>query len=212
MIVTGPRLIRVLIVDDHPVAQAGVRYLLNALADVELVGEASDGEEALLLYERLRPDIVLMDVYMPVLDGIAATRELKARHPEAKVLMLTSLGDGEVVQRAMKAGASGFLLKTATPVELTQAVRAAFHGHTTVAPEAAQALAETLRNTAGLDLTEREREVLALMADGLANAQIAEQLNVSSATVKFHISGIFSKLGVGTRAEAIALAYKRKLV
>jgi NarL family two-component system response regulator LiaR len=209
---TTPRLIRVLIVDDHPVAQAGVRHLLNALPDFELVGEASSGEEAQLLYERLRPDVVLMDVMMPVMDGITTTERLKSRHPGAKVLILTSVGEGDVVQRAMKAGASGYLLKTATAMELAQAVRTAYHGRTALAPEATQALVASMRESRDLDLTEREREVLLLMSDGLANAQIAERLSVSPATVKFHISGIFSKLGVSTRAEAIALAYKRKLV
>jgi NarL family two-component system response regulator LiaR len=182
------------------------------MPDLELVGEASSGEEALLLYERARPDVVLMDVMMPVMDGIATTEQLRARDPAARVLMLTSMSEGDIVQRAMKAGASGYLLKTATAIELAQAVRAAYHGRTTLAPEATQALVEAMRGASDLDLTEREREVLILMADGLANAQIAERLTVSPATVKFHISGIFSKLGVATRAEAIALAYKRKLV
>ncbi|NJM06267.1 response regulator transcription factor [Candidatus Gracilibacteria bacterium] len=208
----APRLIRVLIVDDHPVAQAGVRHLLSALPDFELVGEAASGEEALLLYEHTRPDVVLMDVMMPVMDGITTTARLKASVPNAKVLILSSMGDGEMVQRAMKAGACGYLLKTATAMELAQAVRAAYFGRTTLAPEASQALADSMRTALDVDLTEREREVLLLMTDGMSNIQIAERLTVSPATVKFHISGIFSKLGVSTRAEAIALAYKRKLV
>lgn len=212
MMTKAPRLIRVLIVDDHPIARAGVRHLLNSLPDVELAGEASSGEEALRSYEQLQPDLVLMDVVMPVMDGVATMTELKARYPAAKVLMLTSIGDGDMVRRAMQAGAMGYLLKTATPMELAQAVRSAYHGRTTLAPEATQALVETMRERVGLDLTEREREVLALMAEGLPNAEIADKLAISTATVKFHISGIFGKLGVTTRAEAIALAYKRKLV
>lgn len=208
----APRLIRVLVVDDHPVAQAGIRYLLHALPDIELVGEAASGDEGLTLYERLQPDVVLMDVMMPVMDGIATTAALKQRHPAAKVLMLTSIGEGDTVQRAMQAGAAGYLLKTATAMDLAQAIRAAFHGRTTMSPEATQALIESMRNPIDADLTDREREVLVLMADGLSNAQIAERLSVSPATVKFHISGIFTKLGVATRAETIALAYKRKLV
>lgn len=207
-----PKLIRVMIVDDHPVAQAGARYFLNALPDFELVGEASSGAEALELCALTRPDVVLMDVAMPVMDGIAATEALKARFPAVKVLVLTSFGEGDVVQRALRAGASGYLLKNATGIDLARAIRDAHGGRTTMAPEATEALIQTVRAPAEVDLTEREREVLALMSDGLANAQIAERLVISTATVKFHISGIFAKLGVTTRAEAIALAYKRRLV
>lgn len=208
----APRLIRVLIVDDHPLAHAGARHFLNALPDMELVGEAAGGHEAIELCERVRPDVVLMDVAMPEMDGIAATRALKARFPAMKILMLTSFSEGDTVQQAMRAGASGFLLKNLTGVELASAIRSAYAGHTTMAPEATEALVQAAREPAYLELTEREREVLALMADGLSNAQIAERLTVSPATVKFHIGGIFSKLGVASRAEAIALAYKRRLV
>lgn len=209
---TTPSLIRVLIVDDHPLAQAGARHFLNALPDLELVGEASSGAEALELCARVAPDVVLMDVMMPQMDGIETTRALKARFPSVRVLMLTSFSEGNVVQQAMQAGASGYLLKNATAMELAQAIRAAHAGRSALAPEATEALLEAMRAPADLALTEREREVLALMADGLSNAQIAERLVVSAATVKFHVGGIFSKLGVTSRAEAIALAYKRRLV
>ena len=209
---TTPSLVRVLIVDDHPLAQAGARHFLNALPDLELVGEASSGAEALELCARVAPDVVLMDVMMPEMDGIETTRALKARFPSVRVLMLTSFSEGNVVQQAMQAGASGYLLKNATAMELAQAIRAAHAGRSALAPEATEALLEAMRAPADLALTEREREVLALMADGLSNAQIAERLVVSAATVKFHVGGIFSKLGVTSRAEAIALAYKRRLV
>lgn len=208
---SSPHLIRVMIVDDHPLAQAGARHFLNALPDMELVGEASGGHEAVELCARVQPDVVLMDVAMPELDGVATTQLLKGRFPAVKVLMLTSFSEGDLVQRAMKAGASGFLLKNATGLELAGAIRAAFAGRTAMAPEATDALVQAVRS-APADLTEREQEVLALMAEGLSNAQIAAHLVVSAATVKFHIGGIFSKLGVSSRAEAIALAYKRKLV
>lgn len=201
-----------MIVDDHPVAQAGVRHLLNALPDFELVGEASSGEEALQLYERARPDVVLMDVMMPAMDGIATTEQLRARDPDAKILILTSTSDGATLQRAMKAGAAGYLLKTARAVELAQAVRATYRGRAALAPEVTQTLVGALRSADEAELSEGEREVMALLAHGLANAQIAARLNVSAATVKYHISGIFAKLGVTTRAEAIALAHQRKLV
>jgi NarL family two-component system response regulator LiaR len=209
---SAPQLIRVMIVDDHPLAQAGARHFLNAITDMELVGEASSGAEALELCAHIQPDVVLMDVMMPEMDGVATTEALRARFPAVRVVMLTSFSQGDVVQRAMRAGASGYLLKNATGLELAQAIRAAYGGRTTMAPEATEALVQTMRGPDGLDLTEREREVLALMADGLSNAQIAARLTVSAATVKFHVGGIFSKLGVGSRAEVIALAYKRKLV
>jgi two-component system, NarL family, response regulator LiaR len=209
---SNPQLIRVMVVDDHPLAQAGARHFVNALPDMELVGEASSGPEALDLCAHVRPDVVLMDELMPEMDGIATARALKARFPKIKVLMLTSFSAGDAVQRAMQAGASGYLLKNATSQELAQAIRTAHAGRTAMAPEATEALVQSMQAASALDLTEREREVLALIADGCSNAQIAAQLSVSTATVKFHVGGILSKLGVTSRAEAIALAYKRKLV
>jgi NarL family two-component system response regulator LiaR len=209
---TLPRLIRVLVVDDHPLAQAGVRHFLNALPDMELVGEAASGDEALELCARVRPDVVLMDVAMPEPDGLASTRALKARFPQIKVLMLTSFSESGVVQEALRAGASGYMLKNATGLDLAQAIRSAFAGHMTMAPEATEALVNAMRTPEGTHLTEREREVLTLLAEGLSNNQIAERLLVSTATVKFHVSSVFTKLGVSTRAEAIAAAYKRRLV
>jgi NarL family two-component system response regulator LiaR len=208
---TSPKLIRVMIVDDHPLAQAGARHFLHAIPDLELVGEASSGAEALELCGRVQPDVILMDVVMPEMDGITATEALKARFPHLKILILTSAGEAETVQRAMKAGANGFILKNATGLELAQAIRAAAAGRTTLAPEATEALVQSMRDDTP-ELTEREREVLHLLAEGLSNAQIAERLIVSTATVKYHIGSLFSKLGVATRAEAIALAYRRKLV
>ncbi len=209
-----PRLIRIVIVDDHPMAQAGTRHFLNAYPDMELVGSASSGEEALAVCKQLQPDVVLMDVVMPGMDGITATRALKQALPATRVVVVSSWSESDVVQRALQAGASGYLLKNATASELAQAVRNAFHGRPAMAPEATEALIQSVRGGTNLghDFTEREREVLALLAQGLSNAQIAERLCVSSATVKFHISGIFAKLGVSTRAEAIALAYQKRLV
>lgn len=211
---SDPRLIRIVIVDDHPMAQAGTRHFLNAYPDMELVGSASSGEEALTLCTRLQPDVVLMDVVMPGMDGIAATRAVKQVCPNTRVIVVTSFSESAVVQQALQAGASGYLLKNATATELTQAVRNAFGGRPAMAPEATEALIQSIREGANLgqDFTKREREVLALLAQGLSNPQIAERLFVSSATVKFHIGGIFAKMGVSTRAEAIALAYQRRLV
>lgn len=211
---TEPRIIRIVIVDDHPMAQAGTRHFLNAYPDMELVGVASSGEEAVPLCKQLQPDIVLMDVVMPGMDGIAATKALKLTVPTTKVIVVTSWGEADVVQRALQAGASGYLLKNASATELVQAVRNAYRGRPAMAPEATEALIHSMREpaTVGHDFTEREREVLALLAQGLSNPQIAERLFVSTATVKFHIGGVFAKLGVSTRAEAIALAYQKRLV
>ncbi len=208
-----PRLIRVVIVDDHPMAQAGTRHFLNAYPDMELVGVASSGEEALTLCQQLQPDVVLMDVVMPGMDGIAATKALKQAVPATRVIIVTSFGEADVVQRALQAGARGYLLKNATASELVQAVRNAYQGRPVMAHEATEALMKSMSEAnLGHDFTEREREVLALLAQGLSNLQIAERLFVSAATVKFHIGGIFAKLGVATRAEAIALAYQKRLV
>lgn len=209
-----PRLIRIVIVDDHPMAQAGTRHFLNAYPDMELIGAASSGEEAITLCKQLQPDIVLMDVVMPGMDGIAATRAVKQECPNTRVIVMTSFSEGDVVQRALQAGASGYLLKNATATELAQAVRNAHRGQPVMAPEATEALIQSMRegDNLGHDFTEREREVLALLAQGHSNPQIAERLCVSTATVKFHIGGIFAKLGVATRAEAIALAYQKRLV
>lgn len=211
---SNPRLIRVVIVDDHPMAQAGTRHFLNAYPDLELVGIASSGEEGLVLCKQVQPDVVLMDVVMPGMDGIAATKAVKAECPNTRVIVVTSFSESDVVQRALQAGASGYLLKNATSTELAQAVRSAFHGRPAMAPEATEALIQSMREPANLghDFTEREREVLGLLAQGLSNPQIAERLCVSPATVKFHIGGVFAKLGVATRAEAIALAYQKRLV
>lgn len=209
-----PKLIRVVVVDDHPLAQAGARWFLKALPDVELVGIAESGVTAIELCALLQPDVVLMDVVMPEMDGIAATRALLARFPQIKVIMLTSTSESATVQQALQAGAKGFLLKNVSALELAEAIRAAVAGRSPLAPEASEALVRAMRDASmpGGALTEREREVLSLLAEGLANAEIAERLHISRATVKFHVGSIFIKLGVNTRAEAIALAYRKRLV
>jgi two-component system, NarL family, response regulator LiaR len=208
-----PNPIRVLIVDDHPLARSGLRTFLNAYSDLEMAGEADNGAEALSLTAEVRPDVVLMDLVMPEMDGVEATRRLKAAEPELTVIALTSVDDGGMVERALRAGASGYLLKTVGAVDLAQAIRAAHAGRRVLGPEAADALAQTVGEPrVGADLSEREREVLALVAAGLSNGQIAERLAITRATVKYHVGSILGKLGVATRPEAIALAYQRKLV
>jgi two-component system, NarL family, response regulator LiaR len=206
--------IRVLVVDDHPLAQEGLRYFLYASPWMQLVGTASSGEEALALCDGVRPDVVLMDLMMPGIGGVETTRRLKARFPQVRVLVLSSFPDGDLVEEALRAGASGYLLKTATAFEVAQGVRAAHAGRAVLAPEATEALAAAMHrgNRPGSDLTERERDVLALMAEGLPNEQIGARLSITPATVKYHAGSIFSKLGVATRAEAVALAYRHRLV
>jgi NarL family two-component system response regulator LiaR len=205
--------IRVLVVDDHQLAQKGMDFFLAAFPDLELVGAAGDGADALLMCERLLPDVVLMDVKMPGLDGIATTRQICARFPEVRVIMLSSFDDAATVREALKAGARGYLLKSISPLELAQAVRAVYHGRSAMSPEATDALVQAARGpeTAAADLTPREREVLRLLMRGCSNQRIAEELMVSRATVKFHMASIMTKLGVTSRAEAIAAAYQRGL-
>ncbi|MCL5960626.1 MAG: response regulator transcription factor [Chloroflexi bacterium] len=206
--------IRVLIVDDHAVVRSGLAAFLLAFDDLELAGEAASGAEALRLCAQAQPDVVLMDLVMPEMDGAAATRAIRQAHPNVQVIALTSFKEEGLVQGALQAGAIGYLLKNVSSNELASAIRAAKAGRPTLAPEAASALINTVTRSPspGFDLTDREREVLALMVEGLNNPDIAERLVVSRSTVKFHVSSILSKLGVGSRTEAVALALQNHLV
>lgn len=203
--------IRVLIVDDHAVVRSGLAAFLGVMSDFELVGEAGDGAEAVQRCKTLRPDVVLMDLMMPVLDGVAATHQIRALSPAPQVIALTSFPENGLVQNALRAGAVGYLMKNVSAVELAAAIRAAHVGRLTLSPEAAQALAQASLAPAD-NLTDRERDVLALMVEGLPNQEIAERLVVSVSTVKFHISNILAKLGVENRVAAVSLAMQRKLV
>ena len=206
--------IRVFLVDDHAVVRSGLSAFLLAFDELELVGEASSGEKALQLCQEIQPDVVLMDLVMPGMDGAAATHAIRERCPDTQVIALTSFKEQELVHGALEAGAIGYLLKNVSAAELADAIRAAHAGLPTLAPEATQALMSVAREprSPGHDLTDREREVLRLLVEGLTNPGIADRLVVSHSTVKFHVSNILSKLGVSSRTEAVATALKHKLV
>jgi NarL family two-component system response regulator LiaR len=205
--------IRVLIVDDHTMVRRGLVAYLKSESDLEVVGEASHGQEALKMCEELQPNVVLMDLVMPELDGVAATSIIRRRWPEVQILALTSFQEAKFVRDALRAGAIGYLMKNISGTDLTAAIRDAHAGRSTLAPEVVQVLIQppAPEPAIGRDLTPREREVLALLVDGLTNAQIAERLYISRSTVKAHVSNILSKLGVSNRGEAIALAIQQHL-
>jgi two-component system, NarL family, response regulator LiaR len=206
--------IRVMLVDDHPMVRRGLATFLKAFDDLELAGDAESGQVALQLCSRLQPDVILMDMVMPDMDGATATRLIRQQYPHVQVIALTSFKEGELITNALEAGAIGYLLKDVTAEELARAIRAAHVGRATLSPEAAQALVRTANQppAPGLDLTEREREVLVLMIEGLNNTQIAGRLTVSPSTVKSHVSSILSKLGVASRTEAVSLALRSRIV
>ena len=205
--------ITILLVDDHAVVRSGLSKFLMVNKDLKLIGEASDGAEAVQMVALHKPDIVLMDLMMPIVDGITATREIHQKYPKVKVIALTSFAEQNMVQGALQAGAVGYLQKNVTAKELGNAIRSACEGKMTLSPEAAQVLANSVAQPQiqGEQLTERERDVLKCMAEGLGNNEIAEKLVVSLGTVKFHISSIFHKLGVDSRVEAVKLAIEQKL-
>ena len=206
--------IRVLMVDDHELLRDGIRLSLLKYEDIELVGEAKNGEEALLQCRNLSPDVVLMDMQMPRLDGIECTKAIKVTNPDTQVLFLTSFVEKELVQGAIQVGAVGYLTKGASKIELADAIRAAAVGQTQLSPEATQALIQATKspNNLGADLTKRQRDVLKLLITGLNNNEIGEKLFLSSSTVSYHVSEILSKLGAANRAEASALAVQNRLV
>jgi NarL family two-component system response regulator LiaR len=202
-----------MLVDDHMMVRRGLALVLQSFDDFELAGEADKGATAIELCTKLKPDVLLMDMVMPDMDGATATRVLRKQVPSTRIIVLTSFKDEILVQSALQAGAIGYLLKDVSAHELAQAIRAAHQGRATISPEATQALVHaTNEPLPGGDLTERERVVLVLMVEGLNNTQIAGRLTVSPSTVKSHVSNILAKLGVASRTEAVALALRYKLV
>ena len=206
--------IRIIIVDDHRVVRSGLGAFLQVFDDFELVGEASNGKEAIEKCGTSQPDVVLMDLVMPEMDGAAATSEIRKKYPHIQVIILTSFKEDNLVEDALQAGAIGYLLKNVSADELASAIRSARIGRPTLAPEATQVLIKAAHRPVplGADLTAREKDVLKMMIEGLSNPEIAEKLVVSRSTVKFHVSGILSKLGAASRTEAVSLALQNKLV
>jgi NarL family two-component system response regulator LiaR len=206
--------IRVMLVDDHAMVRRGLATFLMVFDDFELVGEAESGEAAIRLCAEVLPDVILMDLVMPNMDGATATHAIRQKYPQVQVLALTSFKEGGLIRTALESGAIGYLLKDVSADELARAIRAAHAGRATLSPEAAQALVETASQppAPGLDLTEREREVLALMIEGLNNTQIAGRLTVSPSTIKSHVSNVLSKLGVASRTEAVTLALRHRII
>ena len=203
-----------MVVDDHEMVRSGLSAFLDIAPDLELVGEAASGEEAIRRCVELRPDVVVMDMMMPGMSGAEATRRIRAELPGTQVIVLTSFPEEDLVQQALQAGALSYLLKNVGAGDLVNAIRAAHAGRPTLAPEATRALIQQATRPArpGQDLSRREREVLALMVRGLSNRLIAEELVISPSTVDFHVSNILGKLGATSRTEAVAIAVQHRLL
>jgi len=211
---TLSRPIRVMLVDDHAMVRRGLATFLKVYDDLQLAGEADNGVDAIQQCAEFKPDVVLMDMVMPGMDGASATRAIRQQFPNVRVIALTSFKERDLIKNALEAGAIGYLLKDVSADELAQAIRAAYSGRATLAPEAAQVLVQMVNQppAPGLDLTQREREVLTLMVEGSSNSQIARELEVSSSTIKSHVSNILAKLGVASRTEAVTLALRNRIV
>lgn len=210
---SDPAVIRVMVVDDHFMVRYGLRTYLSVVPDMEFCGEASSGDEALQVCLDARPDVVLMDLMMPGMDGPTTIAELKMRIPRLRIIALTSYVDQDLVNRVVRAGAMGYLLKHASMAQLTDAIRSAVQGKPTLAPEATEALMKsTIDPQIDTYLTERELAVLRLMAEGHTNQQIAALLHISESTTRYHVGKLFTKLAVSNRTEAVRVAIRMRLV
>ena len=214
MVMAQQKPIQVMIVDDHPMVRDGLKVFLSVSPGMECSGEASSGEEALELCRAVKPDVVLMDLLMPGMGGVAAIQAIRQRLPQVRIIALTSFAEPDLVQQAIRAGAVGYLLKNMTMGDLAEAIRAAYAGRSVMAPEATAAMMQALSQPAGeiIDLTERERQILSLMVDGLSNQEIAYRLVISESTARFHVSNVLMKLGVNNRTAAVRTAIQRKLL
>jgi NarL family two-component system response regulator LiaR len=204
--------IRVVLIDDHFTVHKTVSTLLEHIPDIKLVGQGANGQDALDLCARVQPDVVLMDVVMPVMDGIEATQRLGERYPSVKVLVLSSFHDHESVYAMLRNGAVGYLTKGTLSQELMDTIRVAFQGQVVLTREVAEQLVSPPQPAVEYHLTDRELEVLVLLAEGLTNQQSAHRLSISTSTLKYHMANIYRKLGVQTRSEALVLAAKNNLI
>ncbi|MCB0194078.1 MAG: response regulator transcription factor [Anaerolineae bacterium] len=208
--------IRVMVVDDHAVVRGGINFFFSTIDDINLVGEANSGETAIDLCDELQPDIILMDMVMPGMGGIAATRIISSRYPHIRIIALTSFVENDLVQKALQAGAISYLMKDIPPQELTAAIRSAYAGRTTLAPEVAEILVQQTfqKKAPPIDpcLTERETDVLSLMSEGLSNKQIASHMHLSPNTIRSHVSSILGKLEATNRTEAVRVAMQQNLL
>jgi NarL family two-component system response regulator LiaR len=206
--------IRVMIVDDHTMVRRGLSTFLKVFDDLQLAGEAENGEEAIQICGEVLPDVILMDMILPAMDGAAATRVIKQKYPQTQVVALTSFKEGELIKNALEAGAIGYLLKDVSADDLAKAIRMAHSGRTILAPEALQVLVQGTNQApvSNPELTDRERDVLILMIEGLNNTQIAGKLKVSPSTIKSHVSNILSKFEVSSRTEAVTYALRNRIL